>query len=70
MLDAALGFVPVVGSATDTYECLSGRNLLAGTPLSNVARDFALFSAVTLGFTDEFFALPVVSSVWLQVSQK
>jgi hypothetical protein len=57
-LDISLGFIPVVGWARDTYEAISGRSLILGTPLDRVGRGLALFGALTLGFSDEVLSAP------------
>ena len=49
MLDIALGATPIVGTAKDLYEGLSGRDLLSGRPLSDGERALRFIFAATAG---------------------
>jgi hypothetical protein len=49
ILDFALGVTPVLGTAKDAVELVTGKNLLTGEELSTLERSAAAFSVLTLG---------------------
>ena len=54
--DLAVGLDPISGTIRDTYESLSGLNLITGEPLDNVSRTFAVVGMVTFGFGSKLHA--------------
>lgn len=49
MADVALGFVPVVGTAKDLWEAMTGQSILTGEALAPTERWLAAISAASLG---------------------
>lgn len=49
MTDVAVGFIPVVGWARDTFESIAGLSVLTGKPLDSVGRTLAIVSVATAG---------------------
>ncbi len=54
--DLAVGLDPISGTIRDTYESLSGLNLITGEPLDNISRTFAVVGMVTFGFGSKIHA--------------
>lgn len=48
--DIAVGLDPITGPIRDTYEALTGQNLITGEELNDTERAFAIIGAVTFGF--------------------
>lgn len=55
LLDLATSMTPVVSWVRDTYEAISGKDLLSGEMLSSFSRSMAVLGAVTGGFGSKAF---------------
>ncbi len=56
LVDAALGFVPIVGWVKDIQEATTGYNILLDRPLTDAERAFAVVGAVTGGLGSQVIA--------------